>query len=146
MAYFNEIPSGQATYLESQMRWYKQEAWQVLEQIKKLVRGDGGTERVDLRIDYPLFVVNKMLLQARSHFGKQAILLGSSSLNELSAQLAASAIGLDVQPELKRDEVAARIDRLVRALEGCKGGDIPVAPWVQVALMAALRAISSAVA
>ncbi len=146
MVYRSQIPAGRLLYLKSQKRMYQQEARLVLNQIKRLVRGYDGPERIDLRIDSPLEVVVRMIRRARSHYNLQAQLLGSSSHDELCARLSASAIGLDVTPDLTCDEVMIRIERLARALDDCKGGVIPPAPWAQVAIIAALRAISSAVA
>lgn len=143
MAYFNETSSRHAYYLESQERWYKQEARQVLEQMKEYIRAGEGDE-LEFRPNFPLRVITDVLARARAHLGKQALLLGSSSHNELCAKLVATAIGLDEQADLGRDEIVGRINYLVEAVEECKTGGFPAAPWAQIALMAALRAISSA--
>ena len=68
MAYFNETSSRHAYYLESQERWYKQEARQVLEQMKEYIRAGEGDE-LEFRPNFPLRVITDVLARARANLG-----------------------------------------------------------------------------
>lgn len=143
MSHYNDTPAVHSVYLDTQMRWYRQECRVVLEILKKYFRGD-DTDKVEIRINYPLFVINKLLKSARAHFSNQAIMLGSSNHDASCAMLVAPSIGLDLQPDLSRLEVSSRIDRLIAVLDKCNDGDFPEDLWARVALLSSLRAISSA--